>query len=67
MNSKIKTLRIKKNIKQRTIAEILHMTTSAYCRKENGQRNFTIQEAGKLAFFFEMSIAELFLSDDCQL
>jgi putative transcriptional regulator len=63
VNTKLKNLRIKRNIKQQTIAGILNMSTAAYCRKENGQRSFTIEEAGKLALFFKMNIAELFLSD----
>lgn len=37
------------------------MTVPAYSRKENGQRSFTIDEAAKLANFFNMSIEELFL------
>lgn len=60
----MKTLRSKNNIKQKTIAKVLNMTAAAYSRKENGQRNFTIDEAGKLAEFFKISIEKLFLYQD---
>lgn len=61
MNSKLRNLRIERNISQKTIAEILNLSISGYSRKENGQRNFTIEEAGRLATFFKINIEELFL------
>lgn len=43
------------------MAKFLNVTVSAYSRKENGQRSFTIDEAVKLSKFFKISIEELFL------
>ena len=40
---------------------MLHMSVSAYSRKEIGSRNFTIGEAGKLARFFNTTIEDIFL------
>lgn len=61
VNDKLRFLRIKNNISQKVLANMLNMTISAYNRKELGSRAFTISEAGKLARFFNTTIEELFL------
>ncbi|WP_312890849.1 helix-turn-helix domain-containing protein [Clostridium thailandense] len=55
----MKALRIKNNIKQKTMSKTLNMTVAAYSRKENGQRSFTIDEVAKIAEFFKISMEEL--------
>ncbi|MBV7271622.1 helix-turn-helix transcriptional regulator [Clostridiaceae bacterium UIB06] len=52
-------MRIKNNIKQKTMSKTLNMTVAAYSRKENGQRSFTIDEVAKIAEFFKISMEEL--------
>lgn len=56
INPKLKVLRIKKNVRQRTIAKFLNITVASYSRKENGTRNFTIDEAAKVAEFFNATM-----------
>lgn len=56
-------MRVKNNIKQKTMAKILNMTVAAYSRKENGQRSFTIDEAARIAKFFKTSIEGVFFND----
>ena len=60
-NYKLKYLRIKNNITEKELAYMLHMSVSAYSRKEIGSRSFTIREAGKLARFFNTTIEDIFL------
>jgi putative transcriptional regulator len=45
------------------MAKVLNMTVSAYSRKENGQRSFTIDEAAKIAKFFRATIEEIFFKN----
>lgn len=61
INYKLKLLRSKNDISQKKLADMLNMTVSAYNRKECGTRSFTINEAGKLAKFFNTTIEEIFL------
>lgn len=60
VNYELKALRARKNISQQQMANSLHMTVSTYNRKENGVRNFTIDEAKLLAGFFKTSIEQIF-------
>lgn len=64
VNYKLKSLRIDKNITQRQLADFLYITVSAYSRKELGMRNFTIDEARKLAELFDTTIESIFLGED---
>lgn len=60
VNYELKALRARKNISQQEMANLLRMTVSTYNRKENGVRNFTIDEAKLLAGFFKTSIEQIF-------
>ena len=62
VNHKLKFLRIKNNITQRQLAHMLHMSVSAYSRKEIGSRSFTILEAAEIAKFFNTTIESIFLT-----
>ncbi|WP_190285276.1 helix-turn-helix transcriptional regulator [Clostridium sp. JN-1] len=61
VNYKLKSLRVKNSVTQKELASLLHMSVSAYSRKEIGSRSFTISEAGKLAVFFNTTIEDIFL------
>lgn len=63
INYELKALRAKNNIRQRNMADMLHMTVATYNRKENGARSFTIDEAKEVAEFFNTSIEKIFFSE----
>lgn len=63
VNYELKALRARKDISQKGIANILHMTVSTYNRKENGGREFTIDEAKLLASFFNTTIENIFFKE----
>lgn len=60
-NYKLRFLRVKNNITQKYLANMLHISVSGYNRKERGLRNFTIEEAYKIARFFDTTIENIFL------
>ena len=60
--NKIKTLRIKNNLTQKEIAEVLGTSGSNYSRYESGQWNFTIKHLKGLAKFYNVSVS--YLVDD---
>lgn len=59
----LKGLRAKRGITQEQMAEVLEITSSTYNRKENGLREFTIEEAKKISEFFGESIEEIFFAN----
>ncbi|MBE6064458.1 helix-turn-helix transcriptional regulator [Clostridium sporogenes] len=60
VNYELKALRARNDISQKKMANILHMTVSTYSRKENGVREFTIEEGKILASFFNTTIENIF-------
>ncbi|APU61248.1 helix-turn-helix transcriptional regulator [Clostridium botulinum] len=62
-NINLKILRLKYNLSQKDAGKLLSITASAYNRKENGIRSFTIEEAGKLAKHFNTTVDEIFFTD----
>jgi putative transcriptional regulator len=64
----LKNLRKKNSLTQQDIAELLKITKSAYCNKENGLRKFNTQEAISLSKLFETPIEaiENFLTSGTQ-
>lgn len=60
--NKIKTLRIKNNLTQKEIAEVLGTSGSNYSRYESGEWNFTIKHLKALAKFYDVSVS--YLVDD---
>jgi DNA-binding XRE family transcriptional regulator len=45
------------------MASILGLkTSSAYYKKENGSINFSLEEAGKIAKYFNIAIEDVFLN-----
>ncbi|MPM81527.1 hypothetical protein SDC9_128580 [bioreactor metagenome] len=60
-NYTLKSLRAKKGLRQRDMAELLNMPITTYSSKENGERKFTIEEAITLSDIFKCDIREIFL------
>jgi len=63
MQKKIKILRAIKGVTQEEVANALGITLSTYCKKENGKRKFTLDEAYKLAQYFDCSIEGIFFDN----
>lgn len=60
-NYTLKSLRAKKGLRQKDIAQLLNMPVSTYSGKENGERKFTVDEAIILSDIFKCDIREIFL------
>lgn len=60
MVNKLKEYRIKNNLKQKDIAEILGITTSYYGMIEIGKRKVSLDIALKLSSYYKVSVEELF-------
>lgn len=60
---KIKAVREEKHLTQEDIAHIIGTSTVNYSKKEVGSVRFSLEEARKLAVFFELSIEELFFAN----
>ncbi len=61
-NYQLKSIRIKNRLTQRDIATMLGISVSTYCQKENGQRNFTLEEAWVIAQVLGRDIKEIFFT-----
>lgn len=62
----IKTLRKSKRLTQETLAGVIHKSLPNYCMKENGQLQFSLEDALLLAKFFNTRVEKIFLLDDLQ-
>ncbi|MCT4662935.1 MAG: helix-turn-helix domain-containing protein [Tissierellales bacterium] len=61
MYEHLRELRCKKGFTLKQMSKLLgYSSPNAYARKEKGDRNFTIEEARKIAEFFEESIENIF-------
>ncbi len=56
---KIRDLRIKNNITQKQMADFFNINFSTYSLKENGKRQFTVQELKALAGIFKVKMDDL--------
>lgn len=61
--NRMKAYRMKKEIKQTEMADLLGISITAYRNKESGKTDFTITEAKKIADFFEESIDDIFFKE----
>ena len=61
INHKLKSLRVEKNLNQNQMAELLGIGVVAYNLKENGQREFKIEEIKKLIDYFGVTFEDIFL------
>lgn len=61
--NKLKSLRKQSNKTLEDIAKLLHVNTNTYFYKETGRIRLTLEEAGILANYFNVSIDELFFTN----
>lgn len=57
----LKSLRAKKGLRQKDVAEMLDIKPTTYTGKENGDRKFTVEEAVKLSEIFQCDVKDIFL------
>lgn len=57
---KIRGLRAEKGLNQDDLAEVLGISTTSYNLKEQGKRQFTVNELGKIARYFDVEVDVLF-------
>jgi DNA-binding XRE family transcriptional regulator len=62
-NFTLKALRVKQQLKQQQVAELLGIAETTYNRKENGFSEFTIKEAIKLGEIFSINPGEIFFTN----
>lgn len=60
----IKALRVARDLRQEDVAKILGISLNSYNNKENGRRDFSLQEANSLAELFGYSIEEIFFKNN---
>ena len=60
MLRRLKGLRVEKGLTQKQMASLIGMPGSSYSRKENGDNQFTLQEAYKISQVLEKTIDEIF-------
>ncbi|MEG2380025.1 MAG: helix-turn-helix transcriptional regulator [Bacilli bacterium] len=60
-NYTLKSLRARRGLRQRDLAELLDIPITTYSSKENGKRKFTVEEAIILSDIFKCDIREIFL------
>lgn len=61
MNKKLKGMRVSKGLLQTDMAKILNIGISTYICKENGKREFTLEEIYKLMNYFNCEFEDLFM------
>ena len=57
---KLKQLRVKHNLTQQQLGELLGYKNNSICQIENGKRNMSIEKVVELANLFDISIDVLF-------
>ena len=57
---KLKQLRVKHNLTQQQLGQLLGYKNNSICQIENGKRNMSIEKMVELAKLFDISIDELF-------
>ena len=62
--STVKQMRIERGIPQSVLAKVIGSSLGNYCKKENGQTRFSLDEAKALADFFGVAIETLFYPDN---
>ena len=60
---RLRNLREESNLNQEFMAKFLNISSANYCKKESGSIKFSLQEAKKIADFFNKTIEEIFFAD----
>ena len=55
----LKAARVKRDLKQSDVADMLHISIPAYSNKENGKSQFLLNEVDSIAKKFELSQSEI--------
>lgn len=66
---KLKSLRLRKNLRQDELADILKVSRVHICNIENGKRGLNLEQLNKLCKYFKISISyfiEEELTDECE-
>ncbi|MBY6916003.1 helix-turn-helix transcriptional regulator [Clostridium botulinum] len=66
-NQTLKAYRMLKGVKQEAIAEILGITLTTYSNKETGKTQFSLYEAKKISDYLNVSIEQLFFTNEVNL
>lgn len=64
MYEKLRKIRNDKGVKGEEMANLLGLKKATYSKKENGQVKFLLEEAKKIADFFDMPIEEVFFIEE---
>lgn len=62
--NKLKAYRQLKGVNQSVIAELIEVQLTTYSFKENGKKQFTLDEAKKIADYFGTTIDDIFFNDE---
>ncbi|NEZ46120.1 helix-turn-helix transcriptional regulator [Clostridium niameyense] len=60
---KLKAYRQLKGINQSAMADLIGVSLNTYNFKENGKKQFTLQEAKSISDYFGVTIDEIFFND----
>lgn len=63
----LRKLRVELNVSQKEFAQMISMPTSTYRKKENGETQFTLEEAYKIAKIANKPIDQIFLPNSDQI
>ncbi len=63
MNTKLKELRLNKNITSKKMAELLNISKAYYCQLENFKRKLSYPMAFKIALIFKMKPDDIFYDE----
>lgn len=58
--NKLKGLRAEQGFSQEDMSKLIGISLSSYQRKENGENQFTLREAYKIAQIFRRDLSEIF-------
>ena len=64
MQAKLREVRLKNNLSQKKISEMLNLSESYYCQLETGARRMSLQVARDIALLLEVSLDDLFMSEN---
>lgn len=61
---RLKAYRVLHNVKQEELAKLLNIGQNTYSFKENGKKEFTLEESGKIADYFKTTVDDIFFNDE---
>ncbi|NFO40829.1 helix-turn-helix transcriptional regulator [Clostridium botulinum] len=67
VNKTLKAYRMLKGIDQKNVAQMLGISLTTYSKKETGKTQFSLEEAKKISDYFNLSIEQLFFTEEVNL